>query len=192
MLIFDEVITAFGRLGTATASDYFGVTPDMITIAKGITSGVVPMGAVVVSDHIHDTMMERADGPIELFHGYTYSGHPIACAAGLASLEIYREEGLFERARELAPFMEEAVHSLRDARHVIDVRNLGLVGAVELEPRAGAIGARGLEAIHKAWEKGIMIRVTGDIIAFSPPLIVSKEEIEIFCDLTRKALLDIA
>ena len=135
LLIFDEVITGFGRLGAATGAEYFGVTPDMITCAKGLTNGTIPMGAVVVRDEIYTTMLEQADAPIELFHGYTYSGHPIASAAGVATLDTYREEGLFERAAELAPYFEDAFHSLKDRRHVIDVRNLGLVAGVELEPR---------------------------------------------------------
>lgn len=178
LLIFDEVITGFGRLGSASAVDYFGVKPDIITTAKGLTNGVIPAGAVIVSDEIYNSAMENADAPIELFHGYTYSGHPIAAAAGLASLDTYKEEALFERAAELAPYWEEALHSLKGARHVIDLRNLGLVGAIELAPRDGAPGARGMEAMMAAWERGAMIRVTGDIIALSPPLIIEKSHID--------------
>lgn len=178
LLIFDEVITGFGRLGSASAADYFGVKPDIITTAKGLTNGVIPAGAVIVSDAIYNSAMENADAPIELFHGYTYSGHPIAAAAGLASLDTYKEDALFERAADLAPYWEEAVHSLKGARHVIDLRNLGLVGAIELEPREGAPGARGMEAMMAAWEGGAMIRVTGDIIALSPPLIIEKSHID--------------
>ncbi len=178
LLIFDEVITAFGRLGAATGTEFFGVQPDIATTAKGLTNGVIPMGAVVVDQRIYDSVLEHADAPIELFHGYTYSGHPVAAAAGLATLDTYREEGLFERAAALSPYWENAVHSLKGARHVIDLRNLGLAGAVELEPRPGAPGARATEAMIKAWERGVMIRVTADIIALSPPLIIEKAEID--------------
>ncbi|MCT4655076.1 MAG: aspartate aminotransferase family protein [Cohaesibacter sp.] len=178
LLIFDEVITGFGRLGAATAAEFFGVTPDIITTAKGLTNGVVPAGAVIVSNKIYDSAMENADAPIELFHGYTYSGHPIAAAAGLAALETYREEQMFERVADLSPYWEQAVHSLKGTKHVIDLRNLGLVGAIELAPRESAPGARGMEVMLKAWEKGIMVRVTGDILALSPPFIIKKEQID--------------
>ncbi|MFV0333753.1 MAG: aspartate aminotransferase family protein [Tropicimonas sp.] len=177
LLIFDEVITAFGRLGRTSAAEYFGVRPDIMTIAKGLTNGTVPMGAVIVDERIHASAMARADAPIELFHGYTYSAHPLAVAAALASLETYRQNELFARADALAPLWEEAVHSLRGLPHVKDLRNLGLVGAIELESRPGAPGARATEAMKIAWAEGLMIRVTGDIIALSPPLIISEEEI---------------
>lgn len=184
LLIFDEVITAFGRLGRASASDYFGVTPDMITLAKGLTNATVPMGAVVVGEGIYDAVTAAAEAPIEFFHGYTYSGHPLACAAAHATLDTYAEEDLFERTNTLAPVWEERIHQLRGRRHVVDIRNLGLVGAVELSPRDGAPGARGYEAIWRAFEAGLMVRVTGDIIALSPPLIVSEDQIdEIFTTL---------
>jgi beta-alanine--pyruvate transaminase len=178
LLIFDEVITGFGRLGAATAAEYFGVTPDIITTAKGLTNGIIPAGAVIVANKIYESAMENADAPIELFHGYTYSGHPIAAAAGLATLETYKQENLFERVADLAPYWEEAVHSLKGAKHIIDLRNLGLVGAIELTPRDGAPGARGMDVMVKAWEKGIMVRVTGDILALSPPFIIEKNEID--------------
>lgn len=178
LLIFDEVITAFGRLGTASASEYFDVKPDIITCAKGITNGVIPMGAVVVTNNIYQSFMDHADAPIEFFHGYTYSGHPIAAAAGLATLDVYREDGLFERAADLAPYFEDAVHALKGRRHIRDIRNLGLVGALELEPRPGAPGARGFETMVKAYQKGVMVRVTGDILAFSPPLIIERGQID--------------
>lgn len=178
LLIFDEVITGFGRLGAATAAEYFGVTPDIITTAKGLTNGIIPAGAVIVANKIYESAMENADAPIELFHGYTYSGHPIAAAAGLATLETYKQENLFERVADLAPYWEEAVHSLKGTKHVIDLRNLGLVGAIELAPRDGAPGARGMDVMVKAWEKGIMVRVTGDILALSPPFIIEKAEID--------------
>ncbi|HEV2547626.1 MAG TPA: aspartate aminotransferase family protein [Stellaceae bacterium] len=178
LLIFDEVITGFGRLGTSFAVDYFDVMPDLVTTAKGLTSGAVPMGAVVARKAIYDAFMTGPDHAIELFHGYTYSGHPLACAAGLAALDIYAEEGLFERARTLAPYWEEAVHALKGLPHVIDCRNLGLIAAVELEPIAGQPAKRAFDAFLRAYENGLMIRTTGDIIALSPPLTISKGEID--------------
>ncbi|MEM8855049.1 MAG: aspartate aminotransferase family protein [Pseudomonadota bacterium] len=178
LLIFDEVITAFGRLGTTCAADYFGVVPDIMTVAKGLTNATVPMGATIVSEAIYQTVLDNAEAPIELFHGYTYSGHPLACAAALATLDTYEEEQLFVRAAALAPLWEERIHALRDCKNVIDIRNLGLVGAIELAPRPGEPGARGLEVISHAFEAGLMVRVTGDIIAFAPPLIVSEAQIE--------------
>ncbi|MEO7360193.1 MAG: aspartate aminotransferase family protein [Gemmatimonadaceae bacterium] len=178
LLIFDEVITGFGRTGAAFASDVVGVVPDMMTLAKGLTNGAVPMGAVAVSRAIHDAVVDGAPGGIELFHGYTYSGHPLACAAGIATLELYRSEGLFERAAELAPYWESAVHSLRDAPGVVDVRNMGLVAGIELESRAGAVGARAMEVFLKCFERGVLVRVTGDTIALSPPLIIEKGQVD--------------
>jgi beta-alanine--pyruvate transaminase len=178
LLIFDEVITGFGRVGSAFAADKYGVTPDMITCAKGLTNGVIPMGAVLTTGTIHDAFMTGPEHLIELFHGYTYSGNPIAAAAGLATLEVYAEEGLFERAAELAPYWQEALHSLRDCPNVIDIRNEGLIGAVELEPIAGAPTRRAFQAFLDAYDAGILIRTTGDIIAMSPPLIISKAEID--------------
>ncbi|PCD77341.1 aspartate aminotransferase family protein [Pseudothioclava arenosa] len=178
LLIFDEVITGFGRLGSAFASQHYGVTPDMMTTAKGLTNGVIPMGAVLVSGEIYDTFMTGPEHMIELFHGYTYSGNPVASAAGIATLETYREEALFERAAEMAPYWEDALHSLKGARHVIDVRNTGLVGAIELEPLPGEPTKRAFNAFLQAYEKGILIRTTGDIIAMSPPLIIEKEHID--------------
>jgi len=181
LLIFDEVITGFGRLGTATAAEYFGVTPDIITLAKGLTNGSVPMGAVAARREIYDTIIENAAPGIEFFHGYTYSGHPLAAAAGLATLEVYREEGLYERASGLAQAWEDAAHSLADCPHVVDVRNLGLVAGIELRPREGKPGERAMEIFRRAFDAGLLIRVTGDIIALSPPLIVSESQIgEIF------------
>ena len=178
VLIFDEVITAFGRLGGATAAQVLGVTPDIITMAKGLTNAAVPMGAVAVSRAIHDTVVEGGPDGIELFHGYTYSGHPLAAAAGIASLDLYRDEGLFERAADLAGYWEQAVHSLNGKRHVIDVRNIGIVAGIELEPRPGAPGKRAMELFHKCFDSGLLIRVTGDIIALSPPLILEKAHID--------------
>lgn len=178
LLIFDEVISGFGRLGTNFAAQRFGVTPDMITMAKGLTNAAIPMGAVAASESIYDAFMTGPDHMIELFHGYTYSAHPMACAAGIATLDVYKEEKLFERVQELEPYWEEAVHSLRDAKHVIDIRNCGLVGAFELEARADAPTKRGFDAMVKAFEKGAMVRVSGDIIALSPPFIISKAQID--------------
>jgi beta-alanine--pyruvate transaminase len=178
LLIFDEVITAFGRLGGAFAADVFGVEPDMITFAKGVTSGAVPMGGVLCSSAIYDTFMAGPPNAIELFHGYTYSAHPLACAAGLAALQLYRDEGLFERALRMAPVLEQAVHSLKGTRHVIDVRNYGLVAGIELESRKDAPGARAFELFLKCFEKGLLVRTAGDIIALSPALIVEEKEIQ--------------
>lgn len=178
ILIFDEVITGFGRTGSAFGADTFNVQPDMMTTAKGLTNGVIPMGAVLVSADIHDAFMTGPDHMIELFHGYTYSGNPMAAAAGLATLETYKEEDLFNRAAAMAPYWEEALHSLRDCRHVIDIRNIGLIGAIELEPIAGEPTKRAFDAFLQAYEKGILIRTTGDIIAMSPPLIIEKEHID--------------
>ncbi|MDB5506221.1 MAG: omega amino acid--pyruvate aminotransferase [Devosia sp.] len=188
LLIFDEVITGFGRLGTPFASDYFGVTPDMIVCAKGLTNGVIPMGAVLVTSDIHDAFMQGPEHVIEFFHGYTYSGNPIASAAGLATLETYREEGLLTRGAEMAPYFEAALHSLKGERHVIDIRNIGLVGAIELEPIAGAPTKRAFAAFVKAFETGLLIRTTGDIIALSPPLIIEKHQIDTIVDTLRSIL----
>ncbi|ALG90942.1 MULTISPECIES: aspartate aminotransferase family protein [Actibacterium] len=178
LLIFDEVITGFGRLGSSFAAEHFGVMPDLMTTAKGLTNGVIPMGAVLATGAIHDAFMQGPEHMIELFHGYTYSGNPMASAAGLATLETYREEGLFARAAEMAPYWQEALHSLKDARHVIDIRNMGLIGAVELEPIAGEPTKRAFQAFLDAYEKGILIRTTGDIIAMSPPLIIEKAHVD--------------
>jgi beta-alanine--pyruvate transaminase len=177
LLIFDEVITGFGRLGTPFASQYFGVTPDLMTLAKGLTNAAVPMGAVVARRGIHDALMQGPPGAIELFHGYTYSGHPVACAAGLATLAIYEREHLLTRAASLAPVWEDAVHGLRARRHVADIRNLGLMAAVDLKPRDGAPGARGYETLVRCFGAGALVRATGDTIALSPPLIVREDEI---------------
>ncbi|PZQ47805.1 MAG: aspartate aminotransferase family protein [Rhodovulum sulfidophilum] len=192
LLIFDEVITGFGRTGAAFASEKYDVLPDMITCAKGITNGVIPMGAVLTTAAIHDAFMTGPENMIELFHGYTYSGTPIAAAAGIATLDTYREEGLFERAAELAPYWAEALHSLRDCPRVIDIRNEGLIGAVELEPIPGQPTARAFQAFLDAYEKGILIRTTGDIIAMSPPLIISKEEIDQLIGTLRDVLTKLA
>lgn len=178
LLIFDEVITAFGRLGGATAAEVLGVTPDIITMAKGLTNAAVPMGAVAVSRQIHDDVVDGAPEGIELFHGYTYSGHPLAAAAGLATLELYKSEGLFARAADLSGYWEQAVHSLKGRRHVIDIRNIGIVAGIELEPRPDGPGKRATELFHKCFDNGLLVRATGDIIALSPPLILEKAHID--------------
>ncbi|MFM2423021.1 MAG: hypothetical protein RL291_1551, partial [Pseudomonadota bacterium] len=168
LLIFDEVITGFGRTGAPFAAQEFGVTPDLMTVAKGLTNGVVPMGAVFASNAIYDAFMQGPQGAIELFHGYTYSAHPVACAAALATLDIYARENLLTRAKQVAAHFEQAVHSLRNAPHVIDVRNYGLVAGIELDPIAGQPGSRAFQMYLKCFEQGLLIRTTADIIALSP------------------------
>jgi len=184
LLIFDEVITGFGRTGSPFAAQEFEVQPDIMTVAKGLTNGCIPMGAVLVSKAIYDAFMQGPDG-IELFHGYTYSAHPAACAAGLATLDIYQREGLLTRAKTLAQHWEEAAHSLRGLPHVIDVRNYGLILGLELQSIPGKVGARAFEVYTKCFERGMLIRQTADIIALSPPLIVEPAQIDqIFTTLT--------
>ncbi len=178
LLIFDEVITGFGRLGASFGAEYFDVIPDMITCAKGLTNGVIPMGAVLATAEIHNAFMSGPEHMIELFHGYTYSGNPVSSAAGLATLETYAEEGLLTRAAEMSDYWADAVHSLKDHPHVIDTRNLGLIGAVELTPIDGQPTKRAFTAFLNAYEKGVMIRTTGDTIAMSPPLIIEKDHID--------------
>ncbi len=183
LLIFDEVITGFGRVGGATASETLKVIPDLLVCAKGLTNGAVPMGAVGVRGEVYDAVVNQAAAPgIEFFHGYTYSGHPLAAAAGLATLDVYESEGLFQRATDMAPYWEEAVHSLQGLPNVIDIRNLGMVAAVELAPRPDAPGARATEVFHTAFDEGILVRVTGDVIALSPPLIISRAQIDELID----------
>ncbi|KFN41112.1 aspartate aminotransferase family protein [Arenimonas oryziterrae] len=178
LLIFDEVITGYGRVGNAFAAQRFGVTPDMITTAKGLTNGSVPMGAVFVSNAIHDAFMQGPEGVIDLFHGYTYSGHPLACAAALATLDTYAEEKLFDKALDIGAFWEESIHALRDLPHVIDIRNFGLIGAIELAPREGKPGSRAFDVFTKCFhDKDLLIRTTGDVVALSPPLILDKSHI---------------
>ncbi len=192
LLIFDEVITGFGRLGLPFAAEYFDVTPDIMTLAKGLTNAAVPMGAVVCKNEIYQTFIESTSGGIELFHGYTYSGHPLAAAAGLATLDLYREEGLLERGAELADYWEDGMHSLADEPHVIDIRNLGIIGGIELEPRPGAPTARAVECFTDCYENGLLIRTTGDIIALSPPLILAKGHIDRIVDTISGALKRVA
>jgi beta-alanine--pyruvate transaminase len=178
LLIFDEVITGFGRLGAPFAAERFDVKPDIITSAKGLTNGAIPMGAVFVRDEIYETFMTGPDNAIELFHGYTYSGHPVACAAGIAALDIYQEEGLLTRAAEMEAYWEEAAHSLKGLPNVIDVRNLGLVAGIELESRPDKPGSRAFDVHVKCFERGMLVRMTGDIVAMSPPLIIEKKQID--------------
>ena len=178
LLIFDEVITGFGRLGASFGVEYFGITPDMVCFAKGVTNGTVPMGGVVVKKQIYDAFMQGPENAIEFAHGYTYSGHPLAAAAALATLDIYGREDLFARAKSLAGYWEDAVHSLKGLPNVIDLRNIGLVAGIELQPIAGKPGARAFDAYVKCFERGLLIRQTADILALSPPLIIEKPQID--------------
>jgi len=186
LLIFDEVFTGYGRLGAPFAADRFAVVPDLMTTAKGLTNAAVPMGAVFARAHVHDALMTGPENVIELFHGYTYSGHPLACAAALATLDIYARDNLFARARELEPYFEDAVHRLDDAPGVIDVRNIGLAAGIEFKTEGG-VGARAYKVFLKCLELGVLTRQAGDVIAISPPLIVSREEIDRLVDTIAEA-----
>jgi beta-alanine--pyruvate transaminase len=178
LLIFDEVITGFGRLGAAFAAERYGVVPDMITFAKAVNSGTVPLGGVLVRKGVHDAFMKGPEHVVEFFHGYTYSGHPLACAAGLATLDVYRDEKLFQRAKTLEPIWADAIHSLKDLPNVLDIRTLGLVAAIDLASRPDAFGKRGFEAMDRGFQEfDLMMRITGDTLAFTPPLIISEEQI---------------
>ncbi|MHB8666916.1 MAG: omega-aminotransferase AptA [Burkholderiales bacterium] len=192
LLIFDEVITGFGRLGKAFAAEYFGVTPDLMTFAKGVTNGTIPMGGVIAHNRVYDAFMQGPEGAIELFHGYTYSGHPVAAAAASATLDLYREEGLFERAAAIAPYFEHALHSLKGLPNVIDIRNLGLIGVIELAPRPGKVGARAFDAFVDCYANGLLVRPAGDTLALSPPLIVEKSHIDAMMGTLAAALKRIA
>jgi len=192
LLIFDEVITGFGRLGTPFAVDYFGVEPDMVTCAKGVTSGIIPMGAVFVQKKIYDAFMQGPPNAVEFFHGYTYSANPVACAAALATLDVYAEEGLLTRGAGLAGYWADMLHSLKDAPHVIDIRNLGLMGAVEMEPIAGQVTARAFDAFLRLYEAGLLVRTTGDTIALAPPLIIEKRQIDQIGETLRAVLKAVA
>ncbi len=192
LLIFDEVITGFGRLGAPFASQLFDVKPDLITFAKGITSATVPMGGVLVADHVYSAFMQGSGPVVEMFHGYTYSGHPLASAAALATLATYAEEDLFGNSARLATTFEEGIHSFEAAPHVIDTRNLGLIGAIELAPRAGAPGARALEVHNRAWERGVFVRPIGDNIAVCPPLMIDKVQLDQVFGVVREALAGVA
>jgi beta-alanine--pyruvate transaminase len=192
LLIFDEVITGFGRTGKPFGADTFGVTPDMMTVAKGITNGCVPMGAVICQTKIHDAFMNGPEHLIEFAHGYTYSAHPLACAAGLATLQVYEDEGLLTRAGELQGYFGECVHALKGEPNVIDVRNIGLVAGIELSPRPGEPAKRAYDVFTDCFKSGVLVRVTGDIIALSPPLIVQREQIDQIVDTLRTALRRVA
>jgi len=191
LLIFDEVITGFGRVGANFGAQRLGVTPDMITFAKAVTNGVVPFGGVIVRQDIHDAFMTGPEHAIELFHGYTYSGHPLACAAGNATLRVMEETGVVARSAELERVLEESIHSLRGEPHIADIRNFGLAAAVELTPREGKPGARALEAFEKGLDAGILLRFTGDILAVAPPFIATPEEIRGMVQTLRRVLHDI-
>ena len=188
LLIFDEVITGFGRTGNAFGSQTFGVQPDLMVVAKGITSGTVPMGAVIATPEIYDAFMVGPEHAIEFTHGYTYSGHPLACAAGNATMQLYKDEDLFNRAARMSPYLEQGIHSLKGTKHVIDVRNIGLVGAVELETRGGVPTARAYDVFTECYQRGLLVRTTGDIIAFSPPLVVEKSHIDFAVETLREVL----
>jgi len=188
LLIFDEVITAWGRLGKTFGAQHFGIIPDLMTTAKGITNATVPMGAVLMREALFQAFMAGPERAIEMPHGYTYSAHPLACAAGLAAMQVYEEEGLFTRAAELWPYWEEQAHALKGLPNVIDIRNIGLIAAIELAPRPGAPGARALDAHIKAFERGAYIRVSADIIALAPPLIIGKSEIDRLFEIVRDVL----
>jgi len=192
LLIFDEVITGFGRLGAPFAANALGVKPDLITCAKGMTNAAVPMGGVITSGKVYQALMSGPENTVELFHGYTYSAHPLACAAGLAALDVYHDLGLFDRARRIAPVWETAAHALRDAPHVTDIRNIGLLAAIDLKPRDGAAGARGTECATRSYDGGILIRAAGDTLMISPPLIINEEQIEAIFVAIRRALGAIA
>ena len=188
LLIFDEVISGFGRLGTPFAVDYFGVTPDIITTAKGLTNGAIPMGAVFTSSAVHDALMQGPESAIELFHGYTYSGHPVACAAGLATIEIYEKEGLLTRAAELSRHWETGIHALKGRKNVIDIRTIGLVAGIELAPRGTSVGTRAYDVFVDCFNRSVLIRVTGDIIALSPPLTIETSQIDDIVSLLADAI----
>ncbi|MBL0338541.1 MAG: aspartate aminotransferase family protein [Rhodospirillaceae bacterium] len=193
LLIFDEVITGFGRLGTAFAAQYFDVMPDMITTAKGITNGAFPMGAVFVKQSIYDTMLQASDGAsIELFHGYTYSGHPSACAAGIATLDVYKKGKIFENAKSLTPYWQEAAHSLKGLPHIIDIRNIGIIAGIELETIPGKPGKRGFQTFLDCYEKGLLVRASGDTIALSPPLVLEKQHIDAIFNILSEVLKKLA
>jgi beta-alanine--pyruvate transaminase len=193
LLIFDEVITGFGRVGHSFAAERYGVTPDMISFAKGVTNGAVPLGGVIASNRIHEAFMTGPDHAIELFHGHTYSGHPLACAAGVATLDLYRDEGLFERALKMERMLEEAVHSLKGAPLVTDIRNCGMAAGIDIEPDANAPGRRGLEAIARAFhDQDMVIRVGGDTIALAPAFTISEDEITRMVEGVRAVLMQLS
>ena len=189
VLIFDEVITGFGRLGEIFSPDRFGVMPDLITFAKGVTSGMVPLGGVLATAEIYDAFMQGPEHLVEFFHGYTYSGHPLAVAAGIAAIDVYESEDLFARARALEPVLEQAVHELRGEWHIVDIRNCGLAAAFELEPRPGAPTTRAMDVFHRCYDNGVMVRYAGDVIAIGPPLTISEQQITQIVATIRDAIL---
>jgi beta-alanine--pyruvate transaminase len=193
LLIFDEVITGFGRLGYGFAAERYGIVPDMITFAKGVTSGTVPMGGVIVRKPIYDAFMKGPDHAVELFHGYTYSGHPLACAAGLATLDLYAQEGLFDRVKQLEALWADAVHSLKGLPNVLDIRSIGLTAAIDLAAKPNQPGKRGFEAMDHAFHAcDLLLRLAGDTIVLTPPLIVSKAEIGEIVERTARAIEAVA
>jgi beta-alanine--pyruvate transaminase len=193
LLIFDEVITGYGRLGFAFAAERYGVTPDMLTFAKGITNGAAPMGGVLVRDTIHDAFMNGPEHVVELTHGYTYSAHPLACAAGLATLDIYRDEKLFERANKLEPKFADAVMSLKGQPNVVDIRTVGLTAGIDLAPIADAPGKRGFAALNSAFhDNDLMLRIAGDTLALTPPLIITDDQIGELVDKVGKIIRAVA
>ena len=188
LLIFDEVITGFSRLGTGFAADYFGVVPDILTMAKGLTNAAVPMGAVATSDAVYDTVVNGVPGGIEFFHGYTYSGHPLACAAAMAAIRIHREDDLAGRVRDLQPYWQDAIHGLGSSPGVLDVRDIGLIGGVELQPREGRPTERAMAVFHRCFDDGLLVRVTGDIVALSPPLTVERAHVDRIAETLDRAI----
>ncbi len=188
LLIFDEVITGFGRLGEMFSPTRLHVMPDILTFAKGVTSGMVPLGGALVRNHVYAAFMHGPEHLVEFLHGYTYSGHPLACAAGLAALEVYRDEELFARARHLEPLLADAVHTLRGEPHVIDIRNFGLAAAVELAPRADGASLRAMEIFDRCFEQGVMLRYTSDILVLGPAATASEDELGIMVDTLRRAI----
>ena len=192
LLIFDEVITGFGRLGDSFAANRFDVTPDIITMAKGLTGAVVPMSAVAFKNEIHDSIMQGPENMIELFHGYTYSGHPVAAAAGLATLEVYEEEGLFQKAKELEPIFEEAIHSLNGEDQVVDIRNIGLMGAVHFRSDRIPATEFASKVFQHCYENDVMVRFSGEFLILSPSLIAEPQHIEIIIEALKKAIRSIA
>ena len=188
LLIFDEVITGFGRIATAFSPQRLGVVPDIMTFAKGVTSGMVPLGGVLVKQEIYDAYMQGPEHLVEFFHGYTYSGHPLACAAGIATLKVYQEENLFECARQLESVLEDAIHALKDEPLVTDIRNFGLAAAIDLESREGAPSERAMQIFHYCFDHGVMVRYTGDTIAIGPPLTITAAQIAEIVETLRTAI----
>jgi beta-alanine--pyruvate transaminase len=188
LLIFDEVITGFSRLGTGFAAEHFGVVPDIMTMAKGLTNAAVPMGAVACTDAVYDTVVNGVPGGIEFFHGYTYSGHPLACAAAIAAIRIHREDDLAQRVRDLQPYWQDAMHGLRGSTGVLDIRDIGLIGGIELQPREGRPTERAMKVFHRCFDDGLLVRVTGDIVALSPPLTIERAHVDRIAETLDRAI----